>query len=166
MEASASHHAVELPVARPGRGGPRRLLPGLAFVGGGLAPFLAAGLAWHADGGEIEGAGLIGGCPMLETFGIPCIGCGGARAFFHATHGDSSFLDFNWFWLIAAVAAIAYGAVLVWRALSGRDVFGPRARSLRNLYATRPAMMAFATLAFFMLPWAVAFANLDSIRPG
>jgi hypothetical protein len=166
VEASASHYAVELRAARPAGGGPRRLLPGLAIVAGGLAPFLVAGLAWQRAEGEISGVGLMGGCPMLETLGIPCVGCGGARSFFHLTHGDAAFLDFNWFWPLAAMVAIAYGVVLLTRAARGREVFGPRARSLRNLYATRPAVMALATLAFFALPWLVAFGNLDSIKGG
>jgi hypothetical protein len=142
----------------------RRFVPGLALAGVGLAPFLIAGLAWQSHGGELDGAGLIGGCPMLEITGIPCIGCGGARAFFHFAHGDGAFLDYNWLWPLIALAAIAYGAVLLVRAARGGELFGAAMRALRFRYATQPVRMAAITLAVLLLPWLVALSNLDSIR--
>ena len=144
----------------------QRFAPGLAVAFVGLAPLLIAGLAWHRHEGEIEGAGLIGSCPMLEMTGLPCIGCGGARAFFHFTHGDAAFLDYNWLWPVVALVAIGYGAVLVTRAARGREPFGPRARLLAQRFATQPVKMAAATLAILLLPWVVALTNLDAIRSG
>lgn len=143
---------------------PRRFAPGTAVALGGIAPFAIAGLAWHSDGGELGGAGLIGGCPMLETFGIPCAGCGGARAFFHLTHGDGSFLSFNWFWPLVAAFAVAYGLLLLVRARRGAEPFGPRARALRTRFATQPLQMAALTLLVLLTPWLIAFANVDAIR--
>ena len=143
---------------------PPRLLPGIAVTLCGIAPFAIAGLAWHSEGGELGGAGLVGGCPMLETFGIPCAGCGGARAFFHLTHGDWSFLSFNWFWPLAAAVAVVYGVVLLARATRGRPPFGPRARALRTRFAIQPVRMAALTLVVLLTPWLIALANADAIR--
>ena len=101
---------------------------------------------------------------MLETLGIPCAGCGAARAFFHLTHGDSAFLEFNWFWPLVAAAAVAYGALLLVRAARGQERFGPRARAVRQRFATQPVRMAALTLALLLTPWLIAFANADAIR--
>jgi len=167
MEARAKSPAAQTaPGAGPARDRLQRFAPGIAVALAGLAPFLLAGLAWHRHEGEIDGAGLIGGCPMLEITGLPCIGCGGARAFFHLTHGDAAFLDYNWLWPLIALLVIGYGAVLVARAARGAEPFGHRVRSLGRRYATQPVKMAGATLAVLLVPWVVAFANLDAIRSG
>ena len=142
---------------------PQRYLPGAAVALCGIAPFAIAGVAWHTEAGQLEGAGLIGGCPMQEVFGIPCAGCGGARAFFHLTHGDWSFTSFNWFWPLVAALAVAYGAFLLVRAARGRDPFGPRARALRARFAAQPVRMAAITLVVLLTPWMIAFANYDAI---
>ena len=167
MEARASHTGQG---TRPGPGSttPRllRFVPGIAVTGGALAPFLISGLAWHRYEGEIEGAGLIGGCPMLELTGLPCITCGGARAFYHLTHGDGAFLDYNWLWPVVALLAIGYGILLLARAARGEEPFGVRARSIWRRYATEPVRMAALTLGVLAVPWVVAFANLDAIRSG
>jgi hypothetical protein len=139
---------------------------GAGLVACGVAPFLIAGFAWESHGGEIEGAGLIGGCPMLEMTGLPCVTCGGARAFFHLTHGDGAFLDYNWLWPLVALGAIAYGIVLLARAARGGEVFGGAVRALRFRYATQPVLMAAITLIVLLLPWGVAMSNLDAIRSG
>ena len=142
----------------------RSFTPGLAVLLAGLLPFLFAGLAWEREGGELAGAGLIGGCPMLEIVGIPCASCGAARAFYLLTHGDAAFLSYNWFWPLAAAFAVGWGAVLLERAARGAEPFGRLARSVGRRYATQPVRMAAITLAVLTLPWIVAFANLDAIR--
>jgi hypothetical protein len=142
----------------------RRFAPGIAVTLCGIAPFAIAGLAWKSDGGELAGAGLIGGCPMLETFGIPCAGCGAARAFFHLTHGDGAFLDFNPFWPLVAAIAVGYGMLLLGRAARGEPTFGPHAQALRSRFATQPVRMAALTLAVLLTPWLIALANADAIR--
>ena len=139
-------------------------VPGLAILAVGLAPFLVAGLAWEREGGELAGAGLIGGCPMLEVIGIPCASCGAARAFYLLTHGDAGFLSYNWFWPLAAAFAIGWGVVLLGRAARGAERFGTLARSVGRRYSTQPARMAVITLAVLTVPWIVAFANADAIR--
>ncbi|HEX6116561.1 MAG TPA: DUF2752 domain-containing protein [Solirubrobacterales bacterium] len=164
MEAGASHPAGGLAGAAAPAPAPRRFIPGIAVSLCGAAPFLLAAFAWQRDGGELSGAGLIGGCPMLEVVGIPCASCGAARAFFHLTHGDAAFLEFNWFWPIAALLAAGYGAVLLARAALGADPFGPWARGIARRYATQPARMAAATLAVLLVPWVIALANADAIR--
>lgn len=154
-----------MPGAEPASG-LLRFAPGLAIALCGLAPFLLAGLAWNRHEGEIAGAGLIGGCPMLELTGIPCISCGGARAFFHLTHGDAAFLSYNWLWPLAAILAVGYGIALLARAARGDEAFGTRARSIGRRYGTEPVRMAAITLAVLTLPWLVALFNLDAIRSG
>jgi hypothetical protein len=151
MEAGASH---------------RRFAPGIAVTLCGIAPFAVAGLAWESHGGELDGAGLVGGCPMLEVFGIPCAGCGGARAFFHLTHGDPGFLAYNWVWPLAAAFAVAFGALMLSRAARGEEPFGSRVRALRWSVAAHPARTAAIVLVLLATPWLVAFANLDAIRSG
>ena len=142
---------------------PGNTLAGPALVGGGLAPFLLASLAWHLQEGELQGAGLIG-CPLREATGIPCAGCGASRAFYFASRGDSSLWSYNWVWPFVAVGVIAYGLVLVWRSLAGHALLGARALSLGAAYARRPRLMISVTLGVLLVPWAVAVVNLEAIR--
>ncbi len=97
---------------------------------------------------------------------MPCISCGGARAFFNLTHGDAEFLSYNWFWPLAAIFAVGYGIFLIARAARGGEPFGARVRAIGRRYATEPVRMAVITLAVLTLPWVVAFINLDAIRSG
>jgi hypothetical protein len=167
MEAGArSRVAAGAPSGAPRAGLLSRLVPGLAVVLAGLAPFLLARFAWRHEGGELVGGGLVGECPMLELTGLPCIGCGGARAFYHLTHGDGAFLDYNWFWPLAAAVAVVAGGVLVARGLRGERTIGARARALAERFAARPVKMAGLTLAVCAVPWLVAMANLDAIKAG
>ena len=131
----------------------------------GLAPFFAARFLWHpAAGGGVHGLGLNGGCPLLEHVGVPCAGCGASRALFHFVHGDSSFLDYNWFWVAAFLALLAYGVVLTARNLRGRPLQGRRLERAVALVRAQPWLAGVFTLAFLAVPWTVALLNLDSLR--
>ena len=160
MQAGASPIGLRADAA----GAARRFLPGLAVLLAAATPFLLALIAWRPSGDGLAGSGLPGACPLLDMTGIPCITCGASRAFYFLAHGDGRFLDYNWFWPLLALAAIGYGLVLVVRALRREPVFGRRAAALADLYATRPAPMAAATLAFLLVPWLVALSNIDPIR--
>jgi hypothetical protein len=148
-------------------GGPGRRLaavgPAVALLG--LAPFLVARFLWQpAAGGGLHGFGLNDGCPLLEHVGVPCAGCGASRAIFHFVHGDWSFLHYNWFWVVALLALIAYGGVLTVRSLRGRPLQGARLRRTVGLVRAEPWLSGALTLAFVAVPWAVAMLNLASLR--
>ena len=139
--------------------------PAVALLG--LAPFLVARFLWHpAAAGGVHGLGLNGGCPLLEYVGVPCAGCGASRALFHFVHGDSSFLHYNWFWLVALLALVAYGLVLTARNLRGRPLQGPRLRRAVAVLRAQPWLAGVFTLAFLALPWTVAMLNVASLRGG
>jgi Protein of unknown function (DUF2752) len=142
-----------------------RFAPGAALLAAGAAPLVLAGTAWHLNGhGGLDGSGLTGECPLLESTGIPCAGCGASRAFYFLTHGDGAFLDYNWVWPLVAVAAIAYGLLLTWRAWRRRPLLARRARAGMELYMRRPVVSGVATSGLLLIPWAVALLNVEAIR--
>jgi hypothetical protein len=133
----------------------------------GLTPFLVARFLWHpATGGGVEGFGLNGGCPLLEHAGVPCAGCGASRALYHFVHGHSSFLHYNWFWVGALLALVAYGVVLTVRSLSGRRLQGARMSRSVALVRAEPWLAGVFTLALIAVPWTVAMLNLSALRGG
>ncbi len=130
----------------------------------GIVPFALALFAWEPHGDGLGGAGLLGPCPFLEATGIPCLGCGGTRAFYFLVHGDTRFLDYNWAWPLVAIGVVAFGALLAVRALRNRPLAGDRMTGVARLYSARPVLMAAVTVGLLMLPWLVALANRDAIR--
>jgi Protein of unknown function (DUF2752) len=131
-----------------------------------VAPFLIARFLWHpVAAGGLGGLGLSGaGCPLLEHVGVPCAGCGASRAIFHFVHGDASFLDYNWFWIGALLALVAYGVVLTARSLRGRPLQGAWLRRTVGLVRAEPWLAGAFTLAFVAAPWAVAMLNIAALR--
>jgi hypothetical protein len=152
--------------ARPGSALLARSVGPLVALAG-LAPFLVAWLLWRptAEGG-LSGFGLSGSCQLLEHTGIPCAGCGASRAIFHFAHGDSAFVDYNWFWVGALLALLVWGGVLTMRGLRGGPLLGRRLRWLVQTVAARPALAGVFTVAFLAVPWSVALVNLDALRGG
>jgi hypothetical protein len=133
----------------------------------GLTPFLAAGLLWHpAAGGGVKGPGLSGHCLLLDHTGCPCAGCGACRAIYRFVHGDSSFVQYNWFWVVLFLALVGYGSVLSLRGWRDRPLLGPRIRRTVARVGAKPSLAGAAALALVALPWAVAMLNLGSIRAG
>ena len=45
--------------------------------------------------------------------GLPCPMCGATRAFTHVARGDATFLSYNAFWVLVAVAMIVAGVVVL-----------------------------------------------------
>jgi Protein of unknown function (DUF2752) len=147
--------------------GPRAAVVGTAVALLGIAPLVVARFLWHpAAGGGVDGFGLSGSCQLLENTGIPCAGCGASRAVFHFVHGDSAFLDYNWFWVGALLALLAWGIALTLRGLRGRPLLGPRLRWLVQTVAARPALAGVFTVAFLAVPWTVALLNVGALRGG
>ena len=149
-----------------------RSVPGTAAVGPavvvfGLTPFLVARFLWHpVAGGGLEGLGLNGGCPLLEHAGVPCAGCGASRALYHFVHGHSSFLHYNWFWVGAMLALVAYGVLLTARNRSGHSLQGAWMSRTVALVRADPWLAGVFTLAFIAVPWTVAMLNLAALRGG
>jgi hypothetical protein len=100
---------------------------------------------------------------MLDLTGLPCAGCGGSRAFYHLMHGDLEFLDYNWFWPLAALVLLAYGGLVTVRTLRGTEPFGAFARELASRFTRMPWRMGALTAALFAVPWLIAFLNLGTI---
>lgn len=137
--------------------------PAVALLG--VAPLFVARFLWHpAAAGGVDGVGLDGSCPLLEHVGVPCAGCGASRALFHFAHGDASFLDYNWFWIAALLALVAWGGVLTLRAIRGRPLLGPRLGRAVAAVRAQPALAGVFTVAFLALAWTVAMLNVGSLR--
>jgi hypothetical protein len=152
-------------MSRPAGSGTAAVGPAVVLLG--LAPFLVARFLWHpAGGGGVDGVALGESCPLLEHVGVPCAGCGASRALFHFVNGDASFVDYNWFWVLAFLALAGYGLALTARALRGRPLQGPRLRQTVEVVTVRPWVAGVFTLAFLSLAWAVAMLNIASVRGG
>ncbi len=121
---------------------------GALIVAVGALPFLL---------GHLISPGTTGECPVLQATGLPCPGCGAARAFEQLGHGSASFLDYNWLWLVVAAATIVYGVVVAARGIQGRP---PPGATLRE----RPWLIVAAAATLAIAAWLVALSNLGTIR--
>ena len=141
-----------------GASGVRAAAVGPAVALLGVAPLFVARFLWHtAAAGGVDGVGLDGSCPLLEHVGVPCAGCGASRALFHFAHGDTSFLDYNWFWIVAGVVALYYGVVVIARGLAGRPA--PLASFTRQ-----PRVLVTGAVIVAAAAWLVALTNIGAIR--
>jgi len=120
------------------------------------APFVTAGLL-----------GLLPGCPVLATTGVPCPTCGGTRGLFLLFQGDPHFVDYNPFWAVAVVLALIAAAIGSVRLLRGRPFAGPPLSSALAWMNVRTWPITLTTSAAILAGWVTAMVNVETIRvPG
>lgn len=84
-------------------------------------------------------------CGFRNTFGIPCLSCGGTRAFESLSHGQ--FLEaiaFNPAVIIGVAAVLVWFIVGISRFYRGRD---PKTESRRKIGAKKLSLLLFSILA-------------------
>ena len=94
----------------------RRLrTPLLAGATAGLATMLVASV-------NPNNPGHYPPCPLKLTTGLDCPACGGLRTVFSLSHGDfAAAIDHNLLAVIVLPALVAWWAVIVYRAWTGRE---------------------------------------------
>jgi len=121
---------------------------GVLLIAGGCLPFAVGALL------PAEGAGFLPPCPFRTLTGLPCAMCGGTRAFTHIARGDATFLNYNAFWVLVAVAMIVAGVVVLIKRRPFTDAL------------TRTPARAVATIALLGgAGWAYALAERATIAP-
>ena len=121
---------------------------GLLLIGAGCIPS-AAGAAYSATS---AGDHLPAACPFQMITGVPCPLCGGTRAFAYASSGDLKFLNFNAFWVFAAIAMVIAGVIMLFTRFS-----------LSGFWYRRGALPWVVVGLAVAAGWGVALLNRTSI---
>lgn len=117
---------------------------GLALIGVGLLPFALGGVYAAIDG---EGS-IPGHCPFLMATGLPCPLCGATRAFGLVASGNPEFLQFNFFWVLAAAILVLVGGVVFLKRIPPPKAWFPSGR-----------LPIYLTVGVLALGWAAALIN-------
>jgi len=123
---------------------------GLAVTAAAAAPFCVAAAVFQPAAAGVDGPDLWQ-CPFRLMTGLPCPLCGATRSVALFAHGDTRFFDYNPWWVLVLLAAVAGGLVV---ALIGWRPAVAAATSRVKV----PALIA--TLA---VGWIVALTNAQAI---
>lgn len=116
----------------------------------GCLPFALGRLSYSVEIDSLSGPG--DQCVARAVAGIPCPLCGGSRAFSLFLSGNASFLNYNFFWVLLALALIGTGFL----AMMGR-------LSLTRLWTQTGNLPVYLMLVALAGGWLTALLNRSSI---